>query len=261
MTAPVVIPAATLVLLRAPPDGVDATVPERLMPDVLMIERGGGMAFAAGAMVFPGGRVDPGDRAFAAILSPAADPIETAARVAAIRETIEEVGIAAGIVPAPDEAAIGRVRAGLAGGAEFAALLAGEGLSLDLAALTLFARWRPDLHPTRNFDTLFFFAEAPAMAVARPDGGESVRAVWGTARTLLTEADAGRHHVIFPTRRNLERLAGLESIAAAITHAAAYPATAITPWLEDRGGESWLCIPEGAGYPVTAELASKALRG
>ena len=47
------IPAATLVIMRPSGNGG---------PDeILMVKRASNMAFAAGAVVFPGGRVDPDD--------------------------------------------------------------------------------------------------------------------------------------------------------------------------------------------------------
>ena len=46
------IPAATLIVVRDRPDGP---------PELLMVERSEGMAFAAGALVFPGGRIDAAD--------------------------------------------------------------------------------------------------------------------------------------------------------------------------------------------------------
>ena len=244
------IPAATLVLMRRRADGP---------PDVLMLERAGSMRFAAGAMVFPGGRLEPGDTALA--VAAGADAVEGGARVAAIRETIEEVGIAVGLAPAPDAATIQRLRTGLAGGGDFAMLLGDEGLALDLSALVPFARWCPKGFERRVFDTFFFVADAPDSVVATADGGESVRVMWDTARNFLDEADAGRHHVIFPTRRNLERLAGLASLAAARDHLAAFPPATISPWIEERDGERWLCIPPGMGYPVTAERLATAMRG
>ncbi len=134
-------------------------------------------------------------------------------------------------------------------------------LRLDPAVLTPFARWRPDLGEKRNFDTMFFLAEAPTGAVAEADGGESVHAVWMTADDALVEADAGRYRVIFPTRRNLERLARLGSLERARDHAGAHPVRPITPWIEQRDGQAWLCIPEGCGYPITAEPVETALRG
>lgn len=254
---PVMIPAATLVLMREA--GGDA-------PELLMIERAADMSFAAGALVFPGGRIDPGDRAIAAdpaLLAPghALDPDDAAARVAAIRETIEEVGIAPGLDPAPDPAAIVHLRAALAEGGDFAALLAAAGYLLDLGRLTLFARWRPNLSQTRNFDTRFYLAVAPDDAAAEADGGESVHAAWLTASKALADADARTRRIIFPTRRNLERLAGWASHADGVADAARYPVEPITPWMEDVDGEKWLCIPEGSGYPITRQRAAEVPRG
>src|SRR3954467_13036090 len=77
------IPAATLILMR--PRGSRP-------PEILMMERAQNMAFAAGALVFPGGRIDADDHASAAALAPHLS--DAPARIAAIRETIEETGIA-----------------------------------------------------------------------------------------------------------------------------------------------------------------------
>jgi hypothetical protein len=77
---------------------------------------------------------------------------------------------------------------------------------------------------------------------------------------VLEEVDAGRAHVIFPTRRNLERLAGFASIEEARADAARHPVRTITPWVEQRGGHPFVCIPEDAGYPVTAEPLETARR-
>src|SRR5689334_3935018 len=94
------IPAATLVLMRARAKG---------SPEVLVMERTGGMAFAAGALVFPGGRIDAADIEAAAGLGVP----DAAARIAAIRETIEETGLAPGLAPAPSPALAAALRAGL----------------------------------------------------------------------------------------------------------------------------------------------------
>ena len=94
------IPAATLVLMREAEAGP---------PELLVTERTGQMAFAAGALVFPGGRIDPDDHDSAAGF---ALP-DAAARIAAIRETIEETGLAIGLRPAPDAAATGALREGI----------------------------------------------------------------------------------------------------------------------------------------------------
>jgi 8-oxo-dGTP pyrophosphatase MutT (NUDIX family) len=243
---PEAIPAATLVLMRERSDGP---------PELLVTERTGQMAFAAGALVFPGGRIDADDHLTAETLG--TDP----AKVAAIRETIEETGLAPGLAPAPDRAVVRAVREGIADEEPFASLLAAHGLAIDGAALTPFARWCPNFRETRRFDTLFFLAEAPADA-PEPEisAHEAVRAFWASARDILAEVAAGRGHVIFPTRRNLERLAGFGSIAEARADAAAHPVTKITPWVEERGGAPHVCIPEGIGYPVTSEPLETARR-
>lgn len=242
------IPAATLVLMRPAAAGA---------PQLLMMERTRSMAFAAGALVFPGGRIDPDDEVLAERIGGA---VEFApARIAAIRETIEETGLAPAVVPPPSAALVAQLRQELEDGAPFSALLEAHGLSLDLEALTPFARWCPTFKEARRFDTLFFLAEAPAGAATAAEA-EAVRILWASANEVLDEANAGRARIIFPTRRNLERLARYASFEEARADAQRYPVRKVVPWLEERDGAQWLCIPDDLGYPVTAELAETARR-
>ena len=243
------IPAATLVLMREVGRGP---------PELLVMERTGHMAFAAGALVFPGGRIDPEDRDLATRF-PELD--DAAARIAAIRETIEETGIAPALAPAPDPVTALNLRRGIAEGRLFDGLLAEQGLTLDPSVLTPFARWCPNFRETRRFDTLFYLAEAPPGA-PEPTVSEveAVRTFWATAADILAEIVAGQAHAIFPTRRNLERLARFESIAEARADATRHPIRRITPWVEDRDGQPHVCIPGDAGYPVTSEPLETARR-
>ena len=87
-----------------------------------------------------------------------------------------------------------------------------------------------------------------------------MRAFWASASEIIAEIDAGRAHAIFPTRRNLERLARFGSIAEAQADAARHPVRKITPWVEERGGRPHICIPDDAGYPVTSEPLETARR-
>lgn len=243
------IPAATLVVMREQPGGP---------PALLMVERTARMAFAGGAMVFPGGRIDAADRDQAAGF---AEP-DPAFRIAAIRETLEETGIPVGIEPAigPDLAA--RLQAQLHEGANFGDLLAAHRLALRLDALTPFARWKPAFHQARIFDTIFFIAEAPAGEWnPRPQAGECENVEWLSAREVLERVARGEASAIFPTVRNLERLAQFRSIDAARADACAHAIETITPWIAEHDGEPHLIIPDGLGYPVTREPLASVRRG
>jgi len=249
MSSSPAIPAATLVLFR----------PAAGAPELLMVERSKAMVFAGGALVFPGGRVDPGDRALA--LTFGGDAEDMAARIAAIRETIEEVGVPIGLTPVPDDQTLSALRAALHGGIAFGEALRDAGLTLD-PTLTPFSRWLPAHAHMRIFDTRFYLAPAPH-GVSEPvvDDTENVRAFWATALSVLDDADAGRVRIIFPTRRNLERLARFASFEEAAEDAARYPIRPVTPWEEEIDGVAHLRIPDDLGYPVTSEPITSAMRG
>ncbi len=204
------IPAATLVVIRDAASG---------SPELLMVERPRTMVFAGGAMVFPGGRIDPADWA-------GTDMLDQAAARAAVRETAEETGV-----------------------------------DVALDSLVPFARWRPNGNRHRRFDTFFFLAPCPADAgPLRPQPGECERALWISAAAMLDDIAAARASAIFPTLRNLERLAQFGSFTEARDHALAHPVEIISPWIEERGGEPYLVIPDHLGYPITAERLDRALR-
>ncbi len=245
------VPAATLILFdeRAPGP-----------PLHLMIERSATMQFMPGALVFPGGRIEPGDRALAA--SPLAvhapdDPQDAAARVAAIRETLEEVGITVGIRPAPDADTITAWRAALKGKTEFSALL-GTAYSLDLAVLLLFAHWLPKRAALRRFETRFYLARRESDAMAAHDEDEAARHIWLSAAQALEDGRAGRHMLMFPTLANLARLEAHPSLALVQAHLAATSMQIISPLQHEEDGALVLRIPEGIGYPVTSYVMRPA---
>jgi 8-oxo-dGTP pyrophosphatase MutT (NUDIX family) len=253
---PPAIPAATLVIFRRDPAGGP--------PQLLMVERSATMRFAGGAAVFPGGRVDDSDRALGAALG-AAHPDELdefAARIAAVRETLEETGLAVGLQrrPSLDEAL--RARELILREGALAPVLAEMGWQLDLDSLVPFSRWRPKHRHLRIFDTRFYLTDVGTGAVdLLVDATENTRLFWTGAAEALDHADAGRISVIFPTRRNLERLAQFGSFDDAVAHVQRYPSRMITPFLTEEDGQTWLRIPEDAGYPVTGEQLESAARG
>lgn len=244
------IPAATVVVFRDSADGP---------PELLMMERAQGMSFAAGALVFPGGRIDPGDHELAATLG--GDPEDMAGRVAAVRECIEEAGLPVGLNSLPDPVTLRRVRAALHAGTAVGPALAAEDLAVDPAALVPFARWLPRMVVHKIFDTRFYLARLPAAAPeASVDATENAQLFWASAADVLAMCDRGEGTIIFPTRRNLERLAQFATFADAAADAARWPAETITPWFEGEGDDRRLHIPGHLGYPVTWEALTTVQR-
>lgn len=243
----VAIPAATLILVRERPGTA---------PELLMVERSGKMAFAAGALVFPGGRIDEADRQLGESLG--IDP----ATVAAIRETVEETAVPVGLSPLPNRDAARTIQDELIADRPFAELLRERDLSLDAKALTSFARWVPKFHAVRRFDTLFYVARcADCDWEPRVVESECAGAFWFTAAEVLERDRRGEAQLIFPTRRNLERLAQHSTFEEIRADALAHPMNPVTPWVEEVGGERFITIPDHLGYPVTRERLDGLWRG
>ena len=150
--------AATLILVRR----------DRAVPRVLMGRRHEAHKFMPGKFVFPGGRVDAGDRRIAAQHPLPADVTEkltcamkgkpssaraTGIALAAVRETFEEVGL---IVGQPGRAP----RTRNAAWQQFYA----TGYVPDLRDLRMLARAITPPGRPRRFDTRFFMADAASLA-------------------------------------------------------------------------------------------------
>ncbi len=253
------VPAATILLLRPGADGME----------VFMVVRHHQIDFASGALVFPGGKADPQD--FDDALLPYIDgaPTDAATRaiqVSAIREAFEECGV----LLAREQAARAQGSQDLVSGARLVKLehyreplnsgavalldfLRDEQLVLACDTLVHFAHWiTPEMMPKR-FDTHFYLAMAPADHVALHDGYESVDSVWIKPADAVAEAIAGTKTVIFPTLRNIEMLAESATPEQAIADAQARDIVPVLPWMEQRDGSTFLCIPKEAGYAVSEE--------
>lgn len=251
---PAIRPAATILLLRDDPTF-----------EVLMVKRHHQIDFASGALVFPGGKTHAGDH------DPAwADwtvgwdevaPEERPLRIAAIREAYEEAAIimargAGGDAFCGDERAAA-VREAVANDQHpFIELIRELGVKLDLAALTVFARWiTPDLMPKR-FDTWFYAATATGEQLAACDGRETVDAEWIAPSEALRLAAAGERKVIFPTRMNLQLLAESSSAEEAAARARSRTLVTVEPKVERRPSGGVLVIPPDAGYGAVEEPLS-----
>jgi len=249
---PAVIPAATVIIFRNAKDGGD--------PELLMVQRAKEMRFAGGAAVFPGGRIDPEDRELARLLAPMDDPEVSASRVAGVRETLEETGLMIATHEPVSAAEASRARAFLLEQGALAPVLERFGWTLDFSKLTLFAHWCPPMD--KAFDTRFFVTDLGTGAVdITVDATENTRLFWASAKRVQQMNDAGEISVIFPTRRNIDRLALFGNFDEALAQIAQFPVQRICANVEMHEGERWLMIPDGHGYPVLGQPLSEARRG
>lgn len=243
--------ASTMMLVREAP-----------AVEVLMVKRNHAIDHFSGAMVFPGGKVEPSDTDPAwAGQAQGWDDIpeaERGPRISAIRETFEECGILPAVQGyAADPGGTKALRSAMdRGEASFLGYLQAQGLRPDLRALSLFARWRTPPVVPKRFDTYFYLVEAPAEQVAQADGRETVSAEWIAAGTALELAARGERTIVFPTRMNLSLLARTASIADAVKAAALRPARVVEPMVELQGGQRFLRLRDEDGYgPVLEPLA------
>ena len=246
-------PAATILLLRDRPVGIE----------VFMVVRHHAIDFAAGALMFPGGRVDDTDHELAIRAEDCPNPDGLTAealafRIAAIRETFEECGV---LLARPrgsdqliDAATLKRLedqhRAALnAGSIGFDAVLGSESLLPAPDLLVHFAHWITPAHQPKRYDTHFFLADAPAAHLAVHDGWEAVESIWITPAQALADTEAGRFKLVFATAKNLEKLGRSGSVREAMDTARAGTVVTVQPrGTKLEGSKRLMRIPEEAGY-------------
>ena len=244
MTEPAVPrPAATVLLIRDDPF------------QVLMVRRSAKGPFPS-AMVFPGGTVDASDRdeAWLPLLDGAEglDPDERGLRIAALRETFEEVGLFVAVDTAGD--AVPPAACDLR---DFRALVAASGARLPIGELAHFGQWITPVLQAKRWDTHFFLCRAPHGQLAVCDEHETMAPEWLAPRTAIDMAETGARAILFPTRANLHRLAESESVASAFAAAEARPRFTVQPRIEHREAGMFTVIPAEAGYSFS-EMAREA---
>jgi len=245
--------AATVMLLRDGDDGME----------VFMIVRHHKSDVHAGALVFPGGRVDPEDHDLAidAAVFPVQDGVDAAMaalRVAAVRETFEECGVL--LARARGEEALvsaARLRdieaahraAMIRGERTFGAILAAEKLVLAPETMVHFAHWITPERTSKRFDTHFFLAAAPSDQVALHDGQEAVESVWIAPASALERARTGIYDLRFPTQMNLQKL-GRHPLSAMAMDAARASRVVTVMTKQERAGDGMrvLRVPREADY-------------
>lgn len=248
------LPAATVLLLRNADQG----------PEVFMVTRHHQIQAFSGALVFPGGKVDPqdDDPALAEHCRAPADQPPLAYWIAAVREAFEESGVllarrSDGAPLNPQSLAAERERL-CAGELDMPALCRRHRLQLTLDRLTPFARWiTPTIRP-QQFDTWFFVAPLPAGQNARHDGGENLDSMWIRPAEAIERARAGQLPLVFPTWMNLARLAHPRhaDVNAVLQAAAGAPVVTVQPEVQPHPEGRIMTIPDDAGYGPARWLIS-----
>jgi 8-oxo-dGTP pyrophosphatase MutT (NUDIX family) len=271
--------AATVVLVR---DGTGAGEGGRQSErrgsglEVFVLQRHPAMVFGGGAHVFPGGAVDPGDRApevSAHVVglddATASDRLGLRAGglgfwVAAVREAFEEANIlllrdrTGGFA---DPGAHAGLRADLNGGtATSRDLFAATGAALHAGDLHVLAHFVTPPGAPRRYDTWFFVAAVPEGQEGVHDDDEAVHSEWLGPGELLRRASAGDVHLFGPTPqvvRLLDRFDCARDLLAA-AGAAQRASDGRAGVTRDGWGER-VVLPGEPGYGVTRRTWTQPL--
>lgn len=188
--SPAIRPAVSVIPVRDGPEGLELFVQHRQAT----------MDFAAGAVVFPGGRVDPGDEALG-------DALELPEAV------LTEQALAWEWVDGPGSDPVGRARTLLATGLR--ELEEETGMVAAPTDLLPWDHWVTPEGSPKRFAVAFFVLP---VATGGPGGpthltSEATRSEWTRATGLLAERSAGRLLVLTPTRVMVEELVSLGDVA------------------------------------------------
>ena len=254
-------PSATLVLIR---DRAGGGI------ECLLMQRHQKSKFAAGAFVFPGGKIETDDNPEDAAawcrgldMATAAGRLnlESAPRTAlgywigAIRETFEEAGLLLAVDAGGRDAAVAAPRlaeyrkACQSDNRAFWSLLRNEGLQLATDRLVYFAHWiTPEDQPLR-FDTRFFAAPAPAGQEATGDEYEMTDLRWLAPAEAVAASQRGEIMLRNPTVKNLLRFDGARTVAEALDQVRDRPVPTILPRIVVQpDGTRRALLPGDPGY-------------
>jgi 8-oxo-dGTP pyrophosphatase MutT (NUDIX family) len=244
--------ASTVVLLREGETG----------PEVYLMHRHRGMAFAGGYYVFPGGGVDPRDSsaelgwvgpssaAWARTLG-CSPELARALVCAAVRETFEESGVLlAGSGPDDLVADVSGAdweedrRALEAHELAFSDLLLRRELVVRTDLLTLWSRWVTPKFEPRRFDTRFFVARLPGAQATRDVSSESDSVLWSPLSEVVRRLAARDIAMLPPTRTTCRELAAHPSVDAVIAASTGRSRRPVMPRLVIEDGQAILLVTD-----------------
>tara|TARA_R110002072_G_scaffold79087_19_gene182780 strand:+ start:581 stop:1297 length:717 start_codon:yes stop_codon:yes gene_type:complete len=191
-------PASTVVLLRDSDNG----------PETLMLRRNKALMFAGGLWVFPGGAIDPEDVAAAGD-----DSEESAARIGAAREALEESGLA----PRLDD-------------------------------MVLLSHWITPIGEPRRFATWIYAAPVERDTEVVIDGGEIHDACWLPVSTAVARHEAGDMGMLPPTYVTLRNLCCFHTVDDIVAAERASPVPEVFPVFGSAEEEVVVMFRGDAGY-------------
>jgi 8-oxo-dGTP pyrophosphatase MutT (NUDIX family) len=206
-------PASTVVVLREGQSGDPF--------EILMVRRNDKVAFMAGSYVFPGGRVDDGDRPQAGTpLALAAfpdlnDEEEAAFRIAAVRELHEEANV-----------------------------------KITVDDLHPYAHWVTPEIEIRRYDTRFFLARMPANQIAKHDESETTALEWLSPREAIARFQARDLLLPPPTWTTIRQLAPRTSLDDVFAWAKTRTIVRVMPGFYKNGEEVTLTLPGDPLFPT-----------
>jgi 8-oxo-dGTP pyrophosphatase MutT (NUDIX family) len=245
-------PAATALILRDGRDGLE----------IFMVVRHHEIDFASGALVFPGGKVDPEDEEsdwddLVSGIPP--HGLDRSFAIAAVRETFEEAGIliarrrgSDALIHAAEAQRLVAAHRVAGQQARFIDLIRDADLEIAMDLLVRFAHWITPVGLPKRFDTHFFLVAAPVDQAGAHDGSESVEGFWIRPVDALRDAKGGRRSLVPATRLNLDKLSRSATVADAV--AAARVSTIVTAMphvTRNADGSRSLKIPHEAGYGIS----------
>ena len=251
--------SSTILLIRDTLNGLE----------VFMVERNKKIDFAPGALVFPGGKLEPEDynpELLDLCVGSSFDQDAIASKVCAIRETFEESGVLIAkdynsdklIDPLKCFEFAKRYRKNLQENKiTLLEILKKEKLVLAAEMLSSFSRWITPRDFPKRFDTNFYLIPLTAEFSAEHDGYESVSSVWISPKKALSDADKGLKTIVFATRMNLLKLGRYKNTESVVNDLSKSVITPVEPKVETEGDNIVFKIPEEAGYGLTKYIESR----
>ena len=215
---------------------------------ILLVKRGDNLKFAAKHYAFPGGKIDESD------IKHANDDILKAAKIAAIRETYEEIGI---LICKKNEiienakASEIEIRKQIIKSPEiFIQKLNISIEDIEFNELIPLSRWQPPepFHP--KFDTYFFIKQCDREIEFIVDNSEISTAIWIEPIEAIRRHKKGEMDFIFPTIITINLLAKLNNIKAIKDFIKWNEPPLIKGEIIEENGKTYQTISEELGYPL-----------